>query len=1087
MRRLLALMSLCLAATLSLHGQTATLQGRVLSASDSSAMIGVTIMMQDNNQINAATDYAGRFTLVNVPYGDKVVEVLLLGYDKMSVPVRVSSSSVDIRNVWMRETQNQIGEIMVRAQAPIAVMKGDTVEYNAEAFKVNPDADVEELITKMPGITVEDGNIEAHGEPVRRVYVDGKLFFGNDPMVAIKSLPADAVESIQVFDVQSEMARLTGLYDGETEKAINIVTKAKYRKSTILKVEAAAGAETDGGDVSRYLFGGNVSRFTPVHRLTATWLSNNVNQAKFGQSDRSALDDNMNSNSMGVQVIDGGGINYAFQKDAVKLETDYVFGRNENTTSRALYREFNPNDITSATAKGTVQRYYWNWSDYIYDNYHHNGSLRLSVNAGPKNSFVLSARGAYGGNSTDPRGDGERSLSTRIYDSLVTETQTRYVVNDSINRNGMSNSSATGNFSVSGELLYSRRFEKKGRSFTVAFNYGASEREYDRYRKDAYFDTYATRKVNRQTERYWKPRAEKDLTNNYTRQTSESDSYGLRVALIEPITERQRISLNYSFKHEWGDFDQRLKRYHPDWQDYHIPNFSQYSIYSRIYNTNSFGASYVLYTTRLALNAGVNLQRLDQLRDQEMPVMAGAMFTFHKWEPNFSLKYSIQKPAVKVAAVPGDAQVGAEAERTDRIMETARTGQTPSGAPADTSSHRQYRQPAPDGRSQVQPQVRTSQSASQQRGGQASSSAGASRGSGSSGSGGQYSRQGSSSQSSRPSSSSRTPMKKSYLKLQYKGRTEIPRIDQMQNVVDISNLMYLKKGNPNIKDSYRHSVELLYNSVNPVKSSNFNLSVKANNMSDYIATTVTEADSTIILPSGEEFTVTPGATITMLSNLDGFYAYDAASSYSRYVKPLKCNLNLGLSYSYNRTPSYNKVVNYSDVNVWRGRIGLASNISQNVDFNVYDNITYRSTVNSARKNNDSHLLDNRLYGSLNIIFLKRIVFNTVAVWRKYDVSGNMARSESSLYNNVSLACKFLYRNAAEVRLTVYDLWGRNSNHTNQVRPGYTEDIVANTIQRYYMLRFSFKFNSMMRPAKIPGAVESKNMSVKEFQKSESKK
>ncbi|HRD38097.1 MAG TPA: hypothetical protein PLC65_05660, partial [Bacteroidia bacterium] len=113
--------------------------------------------------------------------------------------------------------------------AVMATQNGDTTSYNSKAFKTNKDANAEDLITKMPGVTVVDGKVQAQGEDVKQVLVDGKPFFGDDPNSVLKNLPAEVIEKVQVFDKRSDQAQFTGFDDGNTSKTINIVTKAQFR------------------------------------------------------------------------------------------------------------------------------------------------------------------------------------------------------------------------------------------------------------------------------------------------------------------------------------------------------------------------------------------------------------------------------------------------------------------------------------------------------------------------------------------------------------------------------------------------------------------------------------------------------------------------------------------------------------------------------------------------------------------------------------------------------------------------------------------------------------------------------------------
>ena len=148
--------------------------------------------------------------------------------------------------------------------------KGDTVSYNAGAFKVTTDADVEGLLKKMPGITVTDGTVEAQGEEIKKIFVDGKEFFGEDVTTAIKSLPAAAVERVEVYNKLSDAAEFSGMDDGEGYKALNIVTKPGMRQGQFGKLYAGYGYDADTKTESqhKYIAGGNVKIFTGDSRET---------------------------------------------------------------------------------------------------------------------------------------------------------------------------------------------------------------------------------------------------------------------------------------------------------------------------------------------------------------------------------------------------------------------------------------------------------------------------------------------------------------------------------------------------------------------------------------------------------------------------------------------------------------------------------------------------------------------------------------------------------------------------------------------------------------------------------------------------
>ena len=166
----------------------------------------------------------------------------------------------------MKTAVSGLDELVVTAEHIPMVIKKDTLEYNAAAFKVGPNANVEDLLRRLPGVDVEqDGSIRAQGEEVEQVLVDGKEFFGNDPRIATQNLPADAVDKVQVYDKQSDMAEFTGIDDGEESKTINLALREDSKQGYFGNMTGGYG-----NDVlqSRYEGKASINRFTPTTQLS---------------------------------------------------------------------------------------------------------------------------------------------------------------------------------------------------------------------------------------------------------------------------------------------------------------------------------------------------------------------------------------------------------------------------------------------------------------------------------------------------------------------------------------------------------------------------------------------------------------------------------------------------------------------------------------------------------------------------------------------------------------------------------------------------------------------------------------------------
>jgi hypothetical protein len=237
------------------------------------------LKFRDSSQVGTVTETDGTFTF-SIPRGGYMLKITTTGYEPFTRPLRLRDSGEVVRlgTIRLQEGSYELKGVEIKKKLPIAVQKGDTTELNANAFKVNPDANAQDLISKMPGITSENGQVKAQGENVTQVLVDGKPMFGDDPNAALKNLPADVIDKVQIFDAKSDQAQFSGFNDGNTQKTLNILTKGGIKKGEFGRVEAGVGDE-------RYKFSGNYSRFEGERRISLIGQSNNINQNNFSMQD----------------------------------------------------------------------------------------------------------------------------------------------------------------------------------------------------------------------------------------------------------------------------------------------------------------------------------------------------------------------------------------------------------------------------------------------------------------------------------------------------------------------------------------------------------------------------------------------------------------------------------------------------------------------------------------------------------------------------------------------------------------------------------------------------------------------------------
>lgn len=274
------------------------------------------------------TNRNGYFEIKNVPEGDYILQASYVGYQLFHKNLKLPLDNGDnLGVIIMQPAPLNLPEVEVSADRIPFIIKKDTIEYGAGSYQVKPDAVVEDLLKKLPGVQVDRvGNIKAQGENVQNVLVDGKEFFGSDPQVATKNLPADAIDKVQVYDKKSDETELTGIDDGTYAKTINLILK-DGKKSAIFG-DVTAGVGTD----KRYQAGAKLYRFTKKHQFAALGMLNNVN--KYGFSFKDYL-----NFSGGLSSLMSGGGNITIGGDS---DLPINFGQNINglVTSGAVGANF---------------------------------------------------------------------------------------------------------------------------------------------------------------------------------------------------------------------------------------------------------------------------------------------------------------------------------------------------------------------------------------------------------------------------------------------------------------------------------------------------------------------------------------------------------------------------------------------------------------------------------------------------------------------------------------------------------------------------------------------------------------------------
>ena len=421
----------------------------------------------------------GRFELKGLANGEYRLMISHVSYYNTNKYFTITDAdkNAELGNVVLNDKAKILEEVVLAAEAPPVTLVGDTIQYNAGSFKTPPNASVEQLLKKLPGVKVEkDGTIKAQGEKVSRVLVDGKEFFGNDPKVATRNLPADAVDKVQVYDKQSDQAQLTGFEDGNYEKTINLKLKKDKKKGVFGKVNAGAGTK------ERYEGKFNVNSFKGARQFSAIGMGNNTNAEGFSFMDilnftgelsrmqrggggninlnvsgdeAAAMGINAGGRNNGINTAWGGGLNY-----------NNIIGTKLDFQSNYFYNRFNPN------LESHLQRqYFLPDSSYFYNqnsftdnlNNNHRFNLNTLFQVDSMNSIRITPSFSY------------QKTNNRSQTDYQTLSEDKIFTND-----GFSNTtSASQGYNFRNDIIWRKKFARKGRTFSLSLQTSLNESDGD--------------------------------------------------------------------------------------------------------------------------------------------------------------------------------------------------------------------------------------------------------------------------------------------------------------------------------------------------------------------------------------------------------------------------------------------------------------------------------------------------------------------------------------------------------------------------------------------------------------------------------
>lgn len=930
----------------------------VLSDAHSGDLLGgahIHLLDPSSSMIKTAiSDDAGKFILERVRPGTYTLRFSYVGYEQLQKEILITDQDTVLGHVPLQQTSTVLEGASVTGQVPMAAQIGDTTQFNAEAFTTMPDATAEDLVEKLPGVVVEDGKVEAMGEELKQVLVDGRPFFRNDPAAALRTLPAEVIDKIQIFNKESDQAEFTGFSDGETQKAMNIITRVNMRKGVFGKSQTGIGygdntiseGFEENRESARYTLDGNINFFNGPRRITLVTQSNNVNEQNFSTEDllgvmssgRGRMGGGARGNRGGMSGSDGRrggpdgglmggdisdfmvakqpgistthslGLNYSdLWGENVDATASYFFNLSDNDALEDLYRLYTVGADSGQT--------YEEISTSASRNMNHRFNMRLEYNMDENNAIFIRPKLTFQQNDGTSSFDGE----TRSGSSLL-------------NRLENTNNSNLGALNFSNTFLYRHSFNKERRTLSANIFNRISNQGGDSY-------------LGSLTEYYTNPVSSEEL-DQYSQLTSGGMAISGNLIYTEPVGQNGMAQLNYMASYQKDDSDRKTYNFNNPDQDYTDMDTLLSNVFHNNYITQRAGAGYMYHRNSLFLTGRLRFQHAALHNEQLFP---------SEHELN---KYYRD------------------------LLATAIMRYRPSGT--------------------------------------------------------------------------------KNVSMVYRTSTRPPTISQLQNVVDNSNTVQLTTGNPDLEQTYTHTLFIRFSSVEPESSRVFFAMLNGNITSNYIANHTIYATQDTMLETG--ILLKQGTQLILPVNLDGYRSVRSFLTYGLPVTLLRFNLNFNLGYNFSRNPGLiNDIRNFSNNHHITAGVVVSSNFSEYLDFTISSRSGYNMINNSYNTEQDHNYFDQRTRFRFKGV-LPKGGFLLESLLTQRLASGLLETYDQNNWIwSVALGRKLFANRLGEIKLGIYDILNQSQAITRSVGDIYVEDVENNILQRYFMLTFTYNLRKFDNP------------------------
>jgi hypothetical protein len=607
--------------------QNLTIQGSLKDSIANRALNSATVSLvyaKDSSLVSfSRTNEEGFFNFKNVAAGSYLISVSYVGYIPKWVPVITGTEkTVEMGLIYMNDV-NTMSTVTVTARRPPVVINGDSVEFNSENFKTAPNAVVEDLLKKMPGMEVDKaGGITVNGKKVTKVFVNGKEFFTGDPVMATKNLPADAVDKIQVYDRKSDQAMFTGIDDGSEETAINLKLKKDRNKSTFGKLNAGAGTP------SVFDAQGNVNVINNDEQFSVIGGANNTNRQNF--SSRNIVNF---SGGGGGRPGAGGGVTVNFSggsgetdANAQGIAETYSIGGNYSNLFNDKKTEFNANLSISDVERNNI-------------------SNSFTQNLTPGNAFNrISNSNSIAGNKQQNFGSTidhkvNDNFSFRFTPSLGLQQTTNYSEDSTqtyltngnlLNSNTTIASSASDAVNAASTLLLRKKFAKKGRtiSSTITQSFNRSNSTGNQFTEQL---SYINNKLSNDS-----------ILDQQNMRKGENSSYSANLIYTEPLGKKSLLEFNTYLSKSIGSSSRRIFDRNNVTDAYDLLNTDLTNEFNSEYTYSGGGMSYRSNQKKYNFSTGFSLQKA-VLDGENISAKTKLSQSFQDILPNATFRYNFSQ------------------------------------------------------------------------------------------------------------------------------------------------------------------------------------------------------------------------------------------------------------------------------------------------------------------------------------------------------------------------------------------------------------------------------------------------------------